>query len=199
MTSHDYPTPEDPQPTDDSSSPFAPPPPPPSAPGVTDVEDNTEEEAEDVGLATEMVFSGQQRETLWSGSHDEQLNTADASFEAPGTSYDDVDTLEDAENDDVQHTTQLIIGDEQAAERPVPPIQQQPQKTSYNQQSYPPAQAPSPAAQQSVKSTAEQYYAHKTGSSNEPFAITMMIVLGIVALGVFGVLGLLIYRLLAGG
>ena len=199
MTSHDYPTPEDPQPADDSSSPFAPPPPPPSAPEVTDIEDTTDEESEDVGLATEMVFSGQQRETLPSGSDDEQLVSGEVSFEAPGTSYDDGEPLEDAESDDVQHTTQLIIGEEPAAERPVPPLQQQPQHATYNQQSYPPAQAPPPATHQSTDNAAQQHYSQETGSSNEPFAITMMIILGIVALGVFGVLGLLIYRVLAGG
>lgn len=188
MTSHDYPTPEEPQPADDSSSPFAPPPPPPSVPEVSDVEDTTEDEAEDVGLATEMVFSGQQRETLPSGSDHEQLDTGELSSDDAETNYDDV-----------QHTTQLIIGEEPVAARPVPPIQQQPQHTSYSQQSYAPAQTQPPTAHQSTGNAAQQHYSQEASSSNEPFAITMIIVLGIVALGVFGVLGLLIYRVLAGG
>ncbi|GAA2025165.1 hypothetical protein GCM10009720_01130 [Yaniella flava] len=188
MTSQDHPTPEDSQPAADSSASFAPPPPLPSVPGDTDIEDENDDDFEGVGLATEMVFSGQQREALRSGSAYEHLDTGELSSDDAETNYDDV-----------QHTTQLIIGEEPVAARPIPPIQQQPQPTSYSQQSYAPAQTQPPAAHRSAENAAQQHYSQATGSSNEPFAITMMIVLGIVALGVFGVLGLLIYRVLAGG
>lgn len=39
----------------------------------------------------------------------------------------------------------------------------------------------------------KQHYSHQTGSSNEPLAIVMMLVLGLVALGIIGVVLWLIY------
>ena len=59
------------------------PPPPPPPPEVADA-------GEDVGLATEMVFSGQRRRQLRNAANYERLHTGELQYEDDGNLYDDV-------------------------------------------------------------------------------------------------------------
>lgn len=149
--------------------PFDPPPPPP-----------VESDDDDFGLATEMVFSGHQRAEMQPGPHYDKLET--------GEMYDDVQTTDAP---DIEHTTEINIAE---AQRPVPPLHQQSQQR-YNNYRHSQVQQ-TPATQ--AFNPAQQHYSQRTSSTNEPFAITMMIVLALVSLGIFAVLGLLIYRLITG-
>lgn len=163
---------------DDSSSESATPPPPPE-----DTQDD------DVGLATEMLFSGTQREQLRNAPDYETFETGVLSFDDEEL-YQDVDPPED-EADEAQ--TELNITSDQSHARDAA------QATAAKN-----AHAPSAPDQQSFGNyqaqsfDPHQQYTPKTGTTNEPFALAMFIILTLAALGIFGALLWLIYRLVTG-
>lgn len=162
---------------DDSSTESAAPPPPPE-----------ETQDDDVGLATEMVFSGTQREQLRNAPDYETFETGVLSFDDEEL-YQDVEPEDD---EDEAHTELNITSDHSEvrdaaqaagaknAEATSAPDQQT--FGNYQAQSYDPT----------------QQYTQRTGTTNERFALVMFIILTLAALGIFGALLWLIYRLVTG-
>lgn len=161
----------------------APPPPPAESP----------DEAEDMGLATERVFSDQRRQQLRDNRAYETLATEDATSDDDEDFYEDVTANDDATD---EHSTELLLTEDHAALREA--VQQAaPEGTARNS-------ASAGQMHQSFGTSGprsfdpKQYYSQQTGSSNQSFALLMLIILSVVALGIFGVLGLLIYRITMG-
>ena len=177
MTNRSNSDPEDPRrDDDDSSSKAATPPPPPE-----------ETQDDDVGLATEMVFSGHQREQLRNAPDYETFETGVLSFDDEEL-YQDVDPPEDDEA-----RTELNITSDQSDVRDAA---QAAATKNAQAQSAPEQQAFGNYQAQSYDPT--QQYTQKTGTTNEPFALAMFIILTLAALGIFGALLWLIYRLVTG-
>lgn len=171
-----HPTPEEPKDFD------APPPPPAES----------FDEEQDVGLATEMVFSGKRRQELRDSAAYETLQPGEVPSEDDEDIYDDIEADDDA---DEEHSTELLVTENHSDLREA--VQQAAQDS-------PPTATSSEQPPQdfgnykTVSFDPNQHYSQQTGTTNEPMAITMLIVLSVVALGIFGVLGLLIYRLFTG-
>src|SRR5699024_363548 len=125
---------------------FNTPPPPPAQPVDAD--------EQDIGLATEMVFSGKRRQQLRDQQAYQTLHTGDLSYDDPEDLYDDVTPAE-------EHSTQLHITQDQP-DLPTA-VRQEPAQTFRNYQ--PPAFDP------------QQHYSQQTGTTNEPFAVTMFVLL----------------------
>ena len=181
MTNHPNPDSEGPRPQDDDSSTNAAPPPPPEKPAD-----------DDVGLATEMVFSGHQREQLRNAPDYETFETGVLSFDDEEL-YQDVDSPK--QDEDEAHTELNITADhtdarnaarsahfQSASARFEPGSSGQDDFGNYQAQSFDP----------------KQQHSQKTGTTNEPFALAMFIILTLAALGIFGVLLWLVYRLVTG-
>lgn len=181
MTHHPNADSEDPRPLDDdSSSDTAPPPPPQNA------------KDDDVGLATEMVFSGHQREQLRNAPDYETIETSMHSFDDE-EQYQDVDQ---PKNDDDKAKTELNItadhSDARAAARSAhfqsasarfdPRSSSRDDFGNYQAQSFDP----------------KEQYSIQTGTTNEPLALAMFIILTLVGLGILGTLLWLVYRLITG-
>ena len=171
-----HPTPEDPKD-------FDAPPPPPAEPWGDE---------QDVGLATEMVFSGKRRQELRNSAAYETLHTGEVPSEDDEDFYDDVEVEEDAVE---EHSTELLLTENHSDLREA--VQQAAQDDSSTA-----ASSEQPAQDFGNYKTASfnpnQHYSQQTVTTNEPMALTMLIVLSVVAIGIFGVLGLLIYRLVTG-
>lgn len=179
MTNHPNSDSEDPRPRDeDSSSESVTPPPPPEKP-----------QDDGVGLATEMVFSGHQREQLRNAPDYETFETGVLSFDDEEL-YQDVNSPK--QDDDEAHTELNITSDHSevrdaaqaagAEKTQGTPASDQQTFGNYQAQSYDPT----------------QQYTQRTGTTNERFALAMFIILTLAALGIFGALLWLIYRLVTG-
>ena len=179
MTNHPNSDSEDPRLQDeDSSSESATPPPPP---------EKTQDD--DVGLATEMVFSGHQREQLRAAPDYETFETGVLSFDDEEL-YQDVDPPKDDED---KAQTELNITSDHSDVRDAAHASAEAdagQSGAQDQQAFGNYQAQS--------FDPNQQYTQKVGTTNEPFALAMFIVLTLVALGIFGGLLWLIYRLVTG-
>lgn len=181
MTKTPNSNPEDASPHDEESSAKIPsPPPPPEAAN-----------ADDVGLATEMVFSGQQREQLRNAPDYE-------TFETGVLSFDDEELYQDVKSpaDDADKAqTELNITEDQSDVRAAV-------QGKHGQQA--PASAAASTGQQdfgeyqAYSFDPHQQDAQKSATTNEPFALAMFIVLTLVALGIFGILLWLVFRLVTG-
>ena len=180
MTNHPNSDSEDPHPRDeDSSSESVTPPPPPE-----------KAQDDDVGLATEMVFSGHQREQLRNAPDYETFETGVLSFDDEEP-YQDIDPPE--HEADEAHTELNITSDQSdvrdaahasAAETSHTPLTSDQQSFgNYQAQSFDPH---------------HKQYTPTMGTTNEPFALAMFIVLTLAALGILGALIWLIYRLVTG-
>ena len=179
MTNHPNADAENPREQDeDSSSESATPPPPPE-----------ETQDDDVGLATEMLFSGHQREQLRNAPDYETLETG-------GLSWEDEDRYQDVAPSEGEHDTahtELNITSDQSDARDaaqataaknahVPSAPDQQSFGNYQAQSFDP----------------HQQHTQTAGTTNEPLALAMFIILTLAALGLFGALLWLIYRLVTG-
>ena len=171
-----HPTPEDPKEFD------APPPPPAES----------SDDEQDVGLATEMVFSGKRRQELRDSAAYETLQPGEVPSESEEDLYDDVEVDDDSVE---EHSTELLLTENH------PNLREAVQQAAQDGSS-PEVASAQPHQECGNYRTASfdpnQYYSQQTGTTNEPMALTMLIVLSVVALGIFGVLGLLIYRLITG-
>lgn len=156
------------------------PPPPPAAP--TD---------QDVGLATEMVFSGLQREHLTDAPDYETFKTGVLSFDDEEL-YQDVESPDDTPE---AHTELRITGDHRVSRDTV----QQSQTGGSGQLVDAPLETPGDVGHYEAQSfDPKQHYSQRTATTNEPLALVMFGVLLLAAIGVFGTLACLIYRLVAG-
>ncbi|HEY4535422.1 MAG TPA: hypothetical protein VIG71_05545 [Enteractinococcus sp.] len=181
MTKTPNSNPEDASPHGEESSAKIPSPPPPPE----------ETNSEDVGLATEMVFSGQQREQLRNAPDYETFETGVLSFDDEEL-YQDVKSPED-EAEKAQ--TELNITEDQSDVR-----------TAVTDKHGP--QAPASAAGSTDHQNFGEYQAYsfdphqqdtqKSTTTNEPFALAMFIVLTLAALGIFGILLWLVFRVVIG-
>ena len=182
MTNHSTSFSEHHHPRDEDSSSESVTPPPPPEKGQDD----------DVGLATEMVFSGHQREQLRNAPDYETFETGVLSFDDEEL-YQDVDPPEDAK--DRAHTELNITSDhsdtrnaarsahfQSASARFEPGASTQDDFGNYHAQSFDP----------------KQQHSKQPGTTNEPFALAMFIILTLVGLGILGTLLWLVYRLITG-
>ncbi|GAA4110774.1 hypothetical protein [Enteractinococcus coprophilus] len=180
MTNHPNSDSEDPRPRDEgSSSESVTPPPPPEKP-----------QDDGVGLATEMVFSGHQREQLRNAPDYE-------TFETGVLSFDDEELYQDVQQPvQAEAQTELNITSEHSDARDA--------ARSAHFQSASARFEPGQSGQdefgnyQARSFDPKQQYSKQPGTTNEPFALVMFVILTLAGLGILGTLLWLVYRLITG-